>query len=332
VTICTSDYRLDRMESFNFKVYKSWLNLSGIHIMPAALNLKVENYDVLHFQCYRSFLNAVLYYKAIKYGVPYVIDAHGSTVDMKDFRMPLRQMFDSVIGYEALKHAHKLIAETEIGVKEYERLGVASDRVTLLHPLFDTSEFTNLPARGLFRKKYNIENKYIVLFIGRIHWAKGIEFLVESIRALAEDIKLVIMGQDDGYKAQLMKIISQSYMDKDVLFTGYLNGQDKLSALVDADVLVQPSKNEAGARPSLEAILCGIPVIVTKDNGAGREIDKMDAGCLVDYGDAEQLGQAISFVLQKKAETYIQVQKARKYIEGNLSLGKQVEVYERLYK
>jgi glycosyltransferase involved in cell wall biosynthesis len=58
----------------------------------------------------------------------------------------------------------------------------------------------------------------------------------------------------------------------------------------------------------------------------------MDAGCLVDYGDAEQLGQAISFVLQKKAETYIQVQKARKYIEGNLSLGKQVEVYERLYK
>ena len=54
------------------------------------------------------------------------------------------------------------------------------DKIVLISALsFDVEEFSQLPPLGRFRTKYNIEDKQIVLFLGRINWIKGLNFLVE---------------------------------------------------------------------------------------------------------------------------------------------------------
>jgi glycosyltransferase involved in cell wall biosynthesis len=266
----------------------------------------------------------------MKHGVPYIIDAHGSTVDLNGTKQIVRKLYDKIIGYKTLANAGKLIAETEIGVSEYKKLGVDEHKIALLHPFLDTSEFSDLPPKGLFKYMHRIDGK-LVIFLGRIHRNKGIDILVKAIAQLP-DVVLAVVGQNDGFMDTLDILILEQGIRNRVLFTGYLGGRDKLSAIVDADVLIQHSMNEAGARPSLEAILCGTPIIVTKNTGAGKEISKFDGGYLVDYGDVEGLTQAIKHILYNNGEAWIKTHKARAYIQENLSLESQIVKYEELYR
>jgi glycosyltransferase involved in cell wall biosynthesis len=335
VTICTGDFELDRIDRVNLKVFRSYFNKHGFYIMPSLFKFDVGDYDVVHLHCYRSFQNIVLCSLARHAGKPYIIDAHGSTVELPGRKQLVRKLYDGAFGYKDLKYASRVIAEAEIGILEYKKLGVDSEKIVMLHPFIDIEEFNNLPKDGLFREKYNIKEKYVVMFLGRIHWAKGIDFLLDSFTILnrdREDVRLVIVGQDDGYKLTLEKTIAIRGLSDKVLFIGFLSGQAKLSALVDADILVQPSGNEAGARPSLEAILCDTPVIVTRFTGAGQEIEKMDAGCLVEYGNRNKMAFAIQYMLDFPEESEIKTQKAKQYIKANLSLDKQIVKYEELYE
>ena len=340
VAICTGDYELDQdyldtLTDVDIHLFRSRFNKHGIFVMPDLLQFDVGPYDVIHLHCYRSYQNAVICGKAARRSVPYIIDAHGSTVDLPGMKQLLRRTYDLVLGLHTLRHARAVVAETEVGVTEYKRLGVGANKIRLLHPLLDTDEFANLPKPGLFRNRYSVGSRFLILFIGRVHPMKGIEALVRATCLLVSrglDAHLAIVGQDEGSATYLLRVASLSGIADRVLFTGFLTGVDKLSALMDADVLVQPSRNEAGARPSLEAILCGTPVAVTAGTGAGNEIAKFDGGILFNYGDTDALVSALLYIAANRGIVGSNTARAKKYIEDNLSLGKQVARYEELYR
>lgn len=345
VTICTGDYEVD-WEYLNslygtgvgLKMYHSYLNKHGIHIIPGIRKLNVRDYDIVHLHSYRSIPNITLARKATMHGVPYIVDAHGSTVDLPGRKRVVRLAYDVLFGMDILNHARCLVAETETGVSEYTRLGFCGDKVRIQHPLLDTSEFNNLPVRGMFRSRHNVLNQdeFLVLFLGRLHPAKGIETLMDAVghlRSNGYNIRLVIAGQKHSTQYQ-NTLIHRAYTNRilNTLFVGFLDGADKLSALVDADVLVQPSMNEAGARPSLEAIMARTPVIVSKDTGAGREIASFDGGLLFKSGDAGDLAKAIMQVIDNPEKAKVRTEKAREWIVENLSLENGTAGYERLYQ
>ena len=347
VVIYTSDYELDQdyidsMPGVKVYPFHSWLHLWRLHFTPGMIRetrKKLKDFDVIHLHCHRNFQNIVLRYYARKYGVPYILDAHGSTLRIaegKEWLKPLlKWIYDVTFGHRILRDASRVIAETEVGVNEYKQLGVNQDKIALIHPPLDVDEFGQLPPPGLFRRKYNVKERYVILFLGRINWIKGIDFLVESFHLLVQqghDAILAIVGPDDGYKYILDNLISELDLSDRVLFTGFLAGEDKLSALVDADVLVQPSIYEQSARPSFEAILCDTPVIVSRNTGAGEDVAKIDAGWLMEYGNKGELRDAIQYILEHPDEARIKTQKAKEYIKANLSLARQIEKYEKLYE
>lgn len=347
ITICTGDYEIDHkylsgLGDVGLKMYHSYFNKHGIYLMPGLARLDVRNYDIIHLHCYRSIQNVILSLKAIGAGVPYIMDAHGSTVPRSGVKRPLLDYYDWLIGQSLIKNAKFVIAETEVGADEWMILGATVNKVRIQHPLLDTSEFVVLPEKGLFRQAYGLGNTPVVLFLGRIHYAKGIDTLVKAVLQLKQweieaKIKelgttLIVVGQNDGYKATLIDLIEKLGIHDRVFFTGHLSGVDKLAALVDADVLVQPSMNEAGARPSLEAIMCHTPVIVSRDTGAGKEIASFDGGLLFKSGDAEELADRIQEIMDRPGEARARTEKAKGYIEANLSLDKGIMGYERLYQ
>ena len=347
VVIYTTDFELDQgyIDSLpEVKVYPfhSWSSLAEFYFTPGMIGevkRKLKDFDVVHLHCYRSFQNIVIHHYAQKYRIPYMVDARGSTPRMaggkRGLKWLLRWLFDVIFGYRILRDAGKCIGETEIGVNEYKELGVEQDRIVLLSPPFDTEDFSPLPPSGRFRRKFNIKEKHIIMFLGRIHWIKGIDFLVESFYQLAQsrnDAILVIVGSDDGYKSTLDRLIASLDLSDKVLFTGFLGGEEKLSALVDADVLIQTSRYEQGAWAPFEAILCNTPIIVSSNSGAGEDVKKIDAGYLVEYGNKNELRDTIQYVLDNPAEAQNKTKRARDYIEANLSLSKRVEDYERLYE
>lgn len=346
VTLYTSNFKLDpkytdSIPEVKIHAFHCISRFAGFYIMPDMVREAREGlgeFDVIHTHCFRSFQNIVMHHYARKYSIPYIVDTHGSlprrTYERRGLKWLLKWLFDIAFGNMILQDAHKVVAETQLGVREYQEAGVSEDRIQLITPPFDTRQFEQLPPHGQFREKYGLDGK-IVLFLGRINKIKGLDFLVRSFGKLAEvrsDTRLVIVGNDEGYKATLDKLIDRLGLTDKIVFTGFLSGVDKLSALVDADVVVQTSIYEQGAWAPFEAVLCNTPIIVSNNSGAGEDVKKFDAGYLVEYGNEGDLKDKIQYVFDNPSEAQSKTRKAKDYIETNLSLAKGIEKYEKLYE
>ncbi len=341
VTIYTSNFELDReyiesLQGVKVHPFHHYLSLNGRPLLtPGVLSSarrELRNFDIIHMHESRTFANIALHHYALKYGIPYIVDAHGSARKSKS---KLKWLIDVFFGRRILRDASMVIAETEVGAAEYREAGVIQDRIVTFYPPFPVEDYSSLPLLGRFRKRFNIKEKHIILFLGRINWIKGLDFLVESFYELSrqrDDVILAIVGSDDGHKSALETMIDKLNLSDKVLFAGYLDGEEKQSALVDAAVMVQPSVYEQGLPwASVEAILCDTPIIVSKGTGADEDVIRMDAGYLVEYGNTAEFGDTVQKILDNPAEAASITQKAKDYIMANLSMQKKVEEYERIY-
>ena len=164
---------------------------------------------------------------------------------------------------------------------------------------------------------------------------RSLDFLVEGFADLAkprDDVLLAIVGPDDGYRAALEQVIEREGLAAKVLFTGFLGGEDKLAALVDADAVVQTSRYEQGAWAPFEAVLCGTPIVVSGNSGAGEDVKRIDAGYLVDFGDRAELRDTLAYILDHPDEARQRARRAKAYIEANLSMANRIRDYEALYE
>ena len=100
--------------------------------------------------------------------------------------------------------------------------------------------------------------------------------LVKAFSGLARElyeVKLVIVGPDEGYLLSLKKLTADLKIDNKVIFTGPLYEKNKLEAYIDADIFVLPSTYETFPIAVMEALACNIPVILTKCCGIADIID-----------------------------------------------------------
>lgn len=346
VVIYTSDFKLDQeyIDSLReVKVYPFHClsSLAEFYLTPGMVGearKRLKDFDIIHLHCFRSFQNIVIHHYAMKCGIPYVLDTHGSlprrVAGERGVKWLLRWLFDVASGRRILRDATRVIAGNGFGASEYMGVGIEDEKIALIPYFFPIEDFCDLPSPGQFRNRYGIGKKQVVMFVGRIHRIKGLDFLVESFYELSrseKDVILAVVGPDDGYKHQLERLIGKLNLSTRVLFTGYLDGQDKLAALVDADVMVQPSRYEQAAWAPIEAVLCGTPVIVSKDSGAGEDVSRMDAGYLVEQGNKRELIEVIQEIINDPSEARAKARRAGEYIRANLPLTERVGDYERLY-
>ena len=345
VTVYTSDSKLtlehiNSIPQVSVHAFKTWLDSANLFVSPGIIKKAKEetaHFDIIHMHSYRTLQNIAVHHYAEKYGIPYILDTHGSLPRIqgkRDLKCLLRWLFDVTFGYNILKGASRVIAQNELAISEYKEAGISPERIVMLPLAFDTEEFSQVPPSNQFRKKYGIKEKHIIMFLGRINWIKGLDFLVESfyeLTRLRDNVILAIVGPDDGYKATLEKEIDKLGLSDKVLFTGFLGGEEKLSALVDADIVIQPSRYEQAAWAPIEAVLCGTPIIVTKHTGSAEDVSRIDAGYLVEYGNKKELTETMQRILDAPSEARAKARKAIEYIRANLSMTKRIEDYERLY-
>ena len=334
------DYELaDNLHGVDFVICKSFFDKLGFSIMPSMIwklfSIR-KDVDVVHMHVYRTFQNVILYLFCKTFSIPYVMDAHGA-VPYHENKKFLKRVFDFIIGKRILRDAKHLIAETVVGRDEYLSImpSLVADDVIVLSPPFDTDEFISLPAKGLFREKYQIDpNLKVVMFLGRIHYIKGNDFLIKGFAEalkLRPDLFLILVGPDDGHMEECKKIVDELNISSNVLFTGFLGGEHKNSALIDAEIVVQLSRFEQGAWAPLEGVLCKTPIIVTADTGTGEDVKRIKAGYLVDFDNNEMLANTIINILDNYDDAKKLTIEARDFIIENLSMNARIGEYTDLY-
>jgi len=340
--VLTGSYEFDEklassLKDTEFIKVPSFLDRFGFSLMPslwAILKYRLPEVGIVHMHAFRTIQNVLLYFACRRANIPYVIDAHGSAIYGKK-KVWLKRFFDLVVGRRMLKDAGRLIAETEVGIREYTDLGVDSNKVDIVSPPFDTEEFDDLPGRGEFRSRYDLGERRIILFLGRLHYIKGIDFLIDGFARYHErdpEAILVIVGSDDGHEAELRDQSERMGLTDSVHFTGFLSGWEKTCALVDADIVAQTSRFEQGAWAPFEAVLCGTPIVVTADTGAGEDVRRLDAGTTVPFGDTKALADAFSSIFDAYPAASERTMRAAHFLRSRMSMTARVHEYEDIYK
>ena len=123
-----------------------------------------------------------------------------------------------------------------------------------------------------------------LLVLGRIHPKKGLELLLEAFLSLIaspefECWRLVIAGSgEDRYVREIKRLVDQRAGQDRVVFTGWLEGEAKASALRHAAVMVLPSQQENFAVSVIESLAYGVPVIVSPHVNTADAIQAGGAG------------------------------------------------------
>jgi len=241
------------------------LNLS--YGMMKAVKENLREFDVVHVHSWQQFPDVLVHHYATKYGVPYVLQVHGSLPKIMT-RQRLKAAFDIFFGYRLLKDASKVIALSRIEAEQYKCAGVPAEKIAIVPNGIDLTEYSDLPPKGSFKKKFNIpSNMKVVLYLGRIHKSKRIDVLVKAYAYMVKNMGavnavLVIAGPDDGHLAEIRSLVKSSCISDSVLFTGFINSSDKFNALVDVDVFVTPSFYGFPVT-FLEACAAGTPIVTT---------------------------------------------------------------------
>ncbi len=143
------------------------------------------------------------------------MDSHGSlprvAAGESGLKWTLRWFFDAAIGNRILEDAARIVTENKFGLKEYENFRAKNKKTAVIPLFYPVNDFNDLPPRGEFRARYNLGNKKIVMSLGRINRIKGLDFMVSSFAELArsrDDVMLVIVGNDDGYKSEIVKLVA----------------------------------------------------------------------------------------------------------------------------
>ncbi len=133
----------------------------------------------------------------------------------------------------------------------------------------------------------NNTNELKIIAVGRLSKIKQFNILIEALAGL-ENCSLQLIG--DGPELFDLKKIAE---EKKVhcTFSGKLNRTELIAALQNSDLFVLPSENEGMSNALLEAMACGLPVIVSNVGGSAELVD--NNGFIIEAIDSEKIRQTL---------------------------------------
>lgn len=149
------------------------------------------------------------------------------------------------------------------------------------------------------RDRLELGNDKVVLFVGRLTYQKGLDFLISAMQAV--NAKLIIVGGGDLYK-HLEKRTAEMGVKSKIRFMGYISGDELQIYYSIADVFVLPSITETFGLVQLEAMAFGIPIVNTEQPSGVTFVSlHNETGITVPPRDSVALANAINTILENDA-------------------------------
>jgi len=209
--------------------------------------------------------------------------------------------------------AHGVIVSSNYAAEEVTReLQLDASRVHVCPP--GRPEWADEVCRR--RRSRGIRGKHI-LFMGTLSLRKNVGTLLEAYARLrtqnADAPPLVLAGHRTPASARWEERTEQPPLKGCVTITGYVDSARKIDLYADALMLVLPSYEEGFGLPVLEAMACGVPVVVS-NRGSLPEVSG-PAAEPIDPDDAEGFARAMASLVSGDAREAIErgVAQAAKY-------------------
>ena len=259
--------------------------------MRDALLRTIGGFDIAHLHA--MFLWPTLAGARIagRAGVPFVVSPRGMLVGdlIKKKSFLLKTAWITLFDKATIAAAASVHVTTPAERDALMQMGLPARRVDIVPNGIDMRAIPAPdPGAGAHR-----DGRIKILSLGRLSWEKGLDRIVRAL-PLVPGVDLVIAGNDEsGYRATLEDLAAQMQVADRIRFAGDVRGDAKWQLLRSADIFVMPSHSENFGIAALEAMACGIPVVVTPGVGLANAISDAGAG-LVAEGEPEALAAALT--------------------------------------
>jgi glycosyltransferase involved in cell wall biosynthesis len=165
----------------------------------------------------------------------------------------------------------------------------------------ELAEVEEEPSSLRLRERFpQLGERKLVLFLSRLDPKKGLNLLVEALGELAarrKDFALVVAGSGaTTYEAEVAALVRSHDIEDRVVFLGFVQGRAKWWLLQEVDLFVLPSYQENFGLAVAEAMVSGVPVVISNRVNIHREVSRARAG-LVTGLDAKEIASAIEQLL-----------------------------------
>lgn len=246
-----------------------------------------ENFDVIHAHDWMTWPAGLRI--ARRTGRPVVVHVHSIEHDRSgDYSCePICRV--ERVGLHGADHV-VCVSRHTLG-RCVERYAMPSRKASVVYNGIDTGH-SHEPRRKLSR------TGKLVLFLGRVTSQKGPEYFLRAAKRVLEKMPgVVFVMAGDGDQLPPMRDLARRLgLEGSVIFTGFLTGEEVDRAYELADVFVMPSVSEPFGITALEAVVRGVPVIVSRHSGV---CETMENVLKVDFWDARDIADKILAVLRR---------------------------------
>ena len=213
------------------------------------------------------------------------------------------------------------------------------DKFVQIAPGIDTDHFMPKSARADLIKKYRLEDRRVIVSVGRLVHRKGQDKLIESLPKILQsfpDAVLLLVGEGP-IKQMLKNTAKQLGVTNQVIFAGRVQHIDLPDYICLGEVFAMPVRSRfAGLEVEglgivyLEASACGLPVIVGNSGGATDAVIDGVTGLLVDGSDTDQIADAVCKLLTDQSRAKAMGLAGRGWVIENWQINTWSEKFNKL--
>lgn len=319
----------------NIKYFSQSMGFLYSRLLPKVTKNIITTFDLVHTQTPFIYPTYICSRIAYEYKVPYLYQARGAfSPGYMAFRNFKKRMYIALFEKLVMNRAYGLVALTQEEVEDFRRLGV-KNRSYIVPNGVHLSDYLQLKPTHLEINGYQIDSdKFVILFMARLHEVKGCDFLIDVFISVVQNYKdciLVMAGPDQHALIPKMKQkLREAGLEESVIFPGMISGDLKKNILARADLFCLPSKAEGFSMSILEALASGTPVIISP---ACRfpEVDQFCAGWIIDLDKKKWINQ-LSAILANPENVYQKHKQCIELVSQKYTWRNVVDVLEEIYQ
>lgn len=253
--------------------------------------------------------NLFIYIFCRLYRKPYII----WTERWKYKEIAIKDKISNIFYLPIIKQATKIIVPGTKAKKFILSYGISKDKIILIQNAseieYDADKTNDFKEE--IKKKYMLENKKVILYVGRIIKIKGLNYLIDAMTKIKDkNTVLLIVGGGDFYKlgepnvtTEIINQIKQNNLNDRVILIGEINHKLLPAYFLLSDIFVYPSvtlkRGDAWGLSINEAMQFGLPIVTTTAVGCSEDLVKNGYnGYVVPEKNSKALSLAIINTLQ----------------------------------
>ncbi len=177
----------------------------------------------------------------------------------------------------------------------------------------DLTQFNPNGNADFVRDKYNIPNKPILLYAGRVDPEKKLEEVVRAVALAVKKVDFVFVIVGKGKSRPALELLAQQLgITENIIFTGFVPEEDLPFFYKLSHCFIIASTAELLSLVSLQAMASGLPLIAVNAGALGELVNNKVNGFLFESGDINAIDQAICTII---SEDELRIRMAKKSLE-----------------